>query len=255
MYIPPTSSNVVHLFCKHPVLLVITIIAGISFTGALGCITCSPYAQCDNKSLVTFTFDDGYLSTYNIAYPILDKYDYKATAFIPTDVIGQDNYMTEHQIEVLSAYGWEIGSHAKSHKKLTDLSESEVLSELKDSKEILNGITLSSIPGFASPQDAYNDEIINDISSMYTYHRTCAPGYNDIPPTDIYQLKSMVITETTTVEQVKGWIDYAYANNKWLILTFHDLNGSGMYSWPSQNLEEVAKYLHDKDYTSSPSPT
>jgi len=250
MYTPPTSSNVIHLFCKHPVLLVITIIAGLTFSGAIGCISCNPYTNC-SKSLVTFTFDDGYLSAYDTAYPILDKYDYKATAFIPTDFIGQDNRMTEHQIEMLSAYGWEIGSHTKSHTLLTTFSESEVIVELKDSQKVLKDITLSPVNGFASPSDAWNDQVIGDIESVYSYHRTCTPGYNNIPPTDLYELKSMVIHSSTTVDEVKSWIDYAYANNKWLILTLHDLDENGEYSWPSQNLEEVAKYLHDKEYSST----
>lgn len=252
MYIPPTSSNVVHLFCKHPVLLVITLIAGISFTGALGCITCSPYAQCDNKSLVTFTFDDGYLSTYNTAYPILDKYDYKATLFVPTDYIGRDGYMTKSEIAKLIAFGWEIGSHTKSHTSLVQLSETNRMTELTGSKEILNGITLRSTAGFSSPMSEYNDATIQNIKSVYSYHRTGDFGFNEISASnDVYRLKSMIIRDTTTVQEVKGWIDTAYAENKWLILTFHRIDESGEYNWPSQNLEEIVKYLHDKEYISS----
>lgn len=253
MYIPPTSSNVVHLFCKHPVLLVVTIIAAITFSGAVGCVTCNPYAQC-NKSLVTFTFDDGYLSTYDTAYPILDKYDYKATVFVPTDFIGTDGYMTEEQISILHSYGWEIGSHAQSHARLTELSDTELTSELSNSKEILNAITTSYVSGFASPENAYNEKTVNSIRAFYRYHRTCDPGYNDIPPSDMYYLKSMAITSDTTVDEVKGWIDYAYANQKWLILTFHRIDESGEYNWPSENLEAVAQYLHDKEYSSTPPP-
>jgi peptidoglycan/xylan/chitin deacetylase (PgdA/CDA1 family) len=254
MYIPPTSSNVVHLFCKHPVLLVITIVAGLAFSGAVGCITCNPYAQCDNKSLVTFTFDDGYLSVHDVAQPILEEYGYTAVAFIPTDFIGKVGYMTDQVID-LQSNGWEIGSHSKTHRSLLSLSEQDRMVELTTSKETLSKITMSLPSGFSSPLGEYDDSTISDIKSAYSYQRTCDFGYNDISPSsDVYRLKSMVVRDTTTVEEVKGWIDYAYENNKWLILTFHKINEFGEYNWPSENLDAVAQYLHDKEYSSTPPP-
>src|SRR3990170_1756304 len=42
-----------------------------------------------NEQLVAITFDDGYESFYTLAYPLLGKYDFPATVFLPTDFIGK----------------------------------------------------------------------------------------------------------------------------------------------------------------------
>lgn len=250
MYLPPTSSNVIHLFGKHPILLVVTIIVGLTFSGATAGFASHSDAYVD-KSLVTFTFDDNYLSTYSIAYPILNEYNYKATVFVPTDFIGKPGYMSEQQLFNLKMYGWDIGSHTKTHTDMVSLTSSQVQDELTMSRDRLTSINMGAPVGFASPLGSYDASIVAEIKSVYVYQRTCDPGYNDIPPGDAYYLKSMVIKSDTTVKEVKGWIDYAYANHKWLILTLHRLDDSGEYSWSSQNLEEIAQYLHDKEYTSS----
>ncbi len=39
------------------------------------------------RDLVAITFDDGYQSFYNLAFPLLKKYDLPATVFLPTDFI------------------------------------------------------------------------------------------------------------------------------------------------------------------------
>jgi peptidoglycan/xylan/chitin deacetylase (PgdA/CDA1 family) len=40
--------------------------------------------------LVAITFDDGYESFYTLALPVLKKYDFPATMFLPTDYVNQD---------------------------------------------------------------------------------------------------------------------------------------------------------------------
>ncbi len=75
------------------------------------------------KSAV-ISIDDGYISGYNIAWPILKKFNYPFTMYVYTDYIkggpksgGQS--MTWGQLEEMRDAGVDIGSHTVSHSALT----------------------------------------------------------------------------------------------------------------------------------------
>lgn len=78
-----------------------------------------------NKS-VLITMDDGYRSVYNIAYPILNKYGFKATLFIYTSFVGVSKMaITWNQLKEMQANGFTIGSHTINHSDLTNPKEGE----------------------------------------------------------------------------------------------------------------------------------
>jgi peptidoglycan/xylan/chitin deacetylase (PgdA/CDA1 family) len=75
-------------------------------------------AQIPKKSVVV-TIDDGWRSTYEIAYPILRKYGYPATLFVYTDFVGGGaNALTWEMIAELSRNGVDIQGHTKTHRNL-----------------------------------------------------------------------------------------------------------------------------------------
>src|SRR5262249_51914481 len=69
---------------------------------------------------VAITIDDGYRSTYEIAYPILRKHGFPATVFLYTDFVGAPDAMSWAQMREMVASGLiEIQPHSKSHANLT----------------------------------------------------------------------------------------------------------------------------------------
>jgi peptidoglycan/xylan/chitin deacetylase (PgdA/CDA1 family) len=69
---------------------------------------------------VVITIDDGYRSTYEIAYPILRKFGFPATVFLYTDFVGASDAMTWAQMKEMTASGLvRIQPHSKSHANLT----------------------------------------------------------------------------------------------------------------------------------------
>ncbi len=69
---------------------------------------------------VILTIDDGYRSTYDVAYPILRKYGQKATVFVYTDFVGAGAGLTWKQMKEMVASGLiDIQPHSITHSNLT----------------------------------------------------------------------------------------------------------------------------------------
>lgn len=66
------------------------------------------YSLIPIPGIISLTFDDGFLSTFTRACPILNKYNLSATAFIITDRIGGKDYMGFKELKNLAANGWEL---------------------------------------------------------------------------------------------------------------------------------------------------
>jgi peptidoglycan/xylan/chitin deacetylase (PgdA/CDA1 family) len=91
--------------------------------------------QLPEKSIV-ITFDDAWRSIFDIALPILIKYDFTATFFIYTDFIGGGKAMTWKQIETLSKIGFDIQCQTKTHRNLAVPKKNESFKEYFKSIEM-----------------------------------------------------------------------------------------------------------------------
>lgn len=98
--------------------------------------------------LLAVTFDDSHPSIVGEALPVLDRHGLVGTVFPRLDDLGTTGHLTFADIERLIAAGWEIGSHALTHRKLTTLADDELRHEMSASKrelERLTGLTCRSI--------------------------------------------------------------------------------------------------------------
>ncbi len=85
---------------------------------------------------VVISFDDGYLSHYTHAKPVLRKLGWPGVLFLEIKSIGPGG-LTEHQIRSLMHAGWEIDSHTLTHPDLTTLDDAALRRELRDSRREL----------------------------------------------------------------------------------------------------------------------
>ena len=82
------------------------------------------------RKAVVITIDDGWRSTYDIAYPILKQYGYPATLFVYTDLImGGAKTLDWDLVRQLSANGIDVEGHTKTH---SDLTQKAVQESMKD---------------------------------------------------------------------------------------------------------------------------
>ncbi len=181
-------------------------------------------AEWNGEGLITFWFDDAWVSQYDYALPILEKYGFKAAVAIPTGYIGFDNYMNWNQIKRLQFLGWETTAHSRTHRcDVIQMSESEINSEVTGSGLDLKdrGLRLNI---YVLPCGVQSAKIANLSTRNYEGLRTVERGYNSLPVSNRYDLKIMEVNRGTTIEEVKGWIEQAKHNRSWLILTFHQVS-------------------------------
>jgi len=96
---------------------------------------------------IILTFDDGYRSTCEIAWPLLERHGATATVFLVSDLIGKTNawdareiqepLLDAAQIAAMRARQIEFGSHTRTHPALTALPPQRALAELRDSRTAL----------------------------------------------------------------------------------------------------------------------
>jgi len=126
---------------------------------------------------IVITIDDGFKSTYTLAYPVLKKYDFPATLFLYTDFVEKNSYsLTWEEIREMARNDIEIGSHTLSHCNLLKYQENEnyetylarIRKEIFLSKEILESKIEREIKFFAYPYGAYSS-IIKDLAIQADY--------------------------------------------------------------------------------------
>ncbi len=85
------------------------------------------------QKAVVITFDDGYKSVFNNAFPIIKKYGYPATVFLPTEAIEKHYpaYMTLREIKEMMKYHIDFQSHSYAHAHMAYLKKGETIQEYK----------------------------------------------------------------------------------------------------------------------------
>ena len=86
------------------------------------------------KSAV-ITLDDGYSSTYTIAFPMLKAFGYPATLFVYTDYIGMGGVSWSQIREMHDSGVISIQPHTKTHANLNRLAAKDLASQLKQIRE------------------------------------------------------------------------------------------------------------------------
>jgi peptidoglycan/xylan/chitin deacetylase (PgdA/CDA1 family) len=110
------------------------------------------------------TFDDGYLSTLEVAAPLLQKFGYPAIVFVPSACVGLGSHSfsansrepneplcTWEQLRQLEHLGVSVQSHSVTHRAFSTLSPAELEEELRHSKGTLEDRLGKPVEMFAFP--------------------------------------------------------------------------------------------------------
>jgi len=134
---------------KRKIILIILLLLGLGHSNA------------QYGPVVSFTYDDGYASWYDLGLPVFQEYGFPGVVYINATnswVSGNINKLHEMQ-----AAGWEISNHTYSHN--CSYGESDV-STMKNWLDV-NGFPNS---GFGAPCNTWDHNRANIVKRYHLYN-------------------------------------------------------------------------------------
>ena len=161
---------------------------------------------------IIITFDDGYRSTYDTAWPILRRYGFSATVFLVAGLIGKTNawdvderqepLLNESEIREMQSEAITFGSHTQSHRALTKIPVEEAARELVDSRKTLESLLDRPVTALCYPF-AKQNRTIRGLARQagYTAAVIGRGGTNRVW-TDQYALRRIKVDTSTTLSEL-----------------------------------------------------
>ena len=151
------------------------------------------------KKPILLTFDDGSITVYNNAYPLMKKYGFISTQFIISSHFGNVGVMTKDQVKEMAASGHEIGSHSYSHLDLTNVQESILEKEVVQSKKDLEALIGQPVLSFCYPSGKFNINVQNYLKkSGYLLAVTTVNGFANKIKQGAFELKRIRVNRGDT---------------------------------------------------------
>jgi len=108
------------------------------------------------------TFDDGHVSNYYHALPLLQKCGVRAIFFVSVGHIGaRHDFMSWQQLEEVAHMGHEVQSHGYSHRLLTHCNRSDLLVELGSSKALIEDKLGTRVEALSAPGGRWNARVLD----------------------------------------------------------------------------------------------
>lgn len=132
---------------------------------------------------VVLTFDDGYRDTYDTALPLLKKYGFKSTLFLPGHQVGSRFSLAE--LRAMKQAGMDIYAHGFSHRPLSSLNPAAQQEEIIRVKRTLDQSLHQDTRYFCYPDGRYTPITLSLLKEDgYRMAFTMVPGrvyYGDNP--------------------------------------------------------------------------
>jgi len=202
------------------------------------------------QGMASLVFDDGLESQFANALPIMDAAGFKGGFYIITQepTSGDKNYMTWPQIKALASSSEEIGAHTRTHPYLTQVSASQLQSEVQGSKDDLAAQGLNPTT-FVYPYGDVNTIVESAVKAAgFAGGRGSDFGLNNtlVEPENLYDIRLDSSSDLATIE---SYIDQAVADKRWLVFEIHDVlpNSSDTYAITPAFFQSVVSYLKQKN--------
>ncbi len=156
---------------------------------------------------VILTFDDGYDDNYTNLFPLLKKYNMKATVFMITGSIGATRYLTAEQIKEMNESGLvSFQSHTVSHPDLGKCTAEELDTEMLESKATLARLTGKEPFVLCYPMGKWSELSLEKTAEHYEYGIFMTGKTFVTGETDRVRVYRKYIARSTTLNEFAGML-------------------------------------------------
>ena len=205
---------------------------------------------------ILLTVDDGFLSFYENAWPILKEKKIPFILFVSTREVGAFNYMTWDQIKEISNEDFvEIGNHSHTHEYLADESNQLIKEDIAKSISIFKKNLGRNSDFFSYPFGEYSNDFKNIIEEFgFKYAFGQHSGVID-ETKDFYELPRYPINEKYgEIKRFKSLTNTLpfkykkiYPDEKYLLQTKNPPNVKIEFYDNIKNLKSVGCYSNEGD--------
>ena len=160
-----------------------------------------------NQKIIWLTFDDSLWDFYDNAYPILQKYQVKATNNVITSTVGSQANLSLDEMLEMKNNGMSFQDHTVTHPDLSATDSSTQTTEMKDSKQYLDDSLNQDTIAIAYPAGRYSDTTLQIAENLdYKLGVTTNEGLASAD-NGLLSLNRIRILPTTTADSIMATIN------------------------------------------------
>jgi peptidoglycan/xylan/chitin deacetylase (PgdA/CDA1 family) len=168
------------------------------------------------KKPVALTFDDCFIYFYKNAFPLLKKYNLKASIYVITDYINGENYLTTDQIKEMKESGIiDIQSHTLTHPKLTNIPSEQLQKEVIDSKAVLKELFDINSSVFCYPYGIRNNAVVDLVQKHYLLALDMDGGLYYSNKYNVYKIPRIYANRSMTMTTFINYLKQSKVNANW----------------------------------------
>lgn len=183
----------------------------LGYTG-LSMSALQPYLRGEHTGkVVGITFDDGYLNNLTHALPVLARSGFSSTCYAVSGLAGQTNRWDENlgiaqtplmdaaQMRQWVAGGQEIGSHTRTHVKLTGMDDAASLAEIVAGRTDLESMVGQPVRHFCYPYGHFEPRHVDMAIKEGFQTATTTRRSRCIAGTDMLQIPRVPVVRSTSL--------------------------------------------------------
>ncbi|WP_248905191.1 polysaccharide deacetylase family protein [Halocatena marina] len=193
------------------------------------------------KGKVMFQFDDGHVSAYETAYPILKEKDWPGSVAVIPEIIGKDVRVDEPMMREMGKSGWDMMVH--SGEPLPEHSEKQQRKILQSSQQALELLGFKKgARHIVAPYNRMNKTTLRLVDELFEtgYLQGGCPNNARHPSNPNFISR----VDGDDIRGTKRALDTAAKFNQLAVVYFHVIGDDGL---PVSKFEEIINYVEETD--------